>query len=191
MTIRKMHYSSLTVKDSPVEFLLAGPKGNRSGILIRSDNLKTDLIGFAVRERDQTNRIIYFGTLLKVYLGWSARRMYSVKSLSLKTQDPDSGVIHGLDDRKSVYKFCWRGDCTSYDIIAIERIFNLYIEDVLKGLNEKDDEFAEWSIAPIILCCSEAMLRKQWRRRFSLVFLGIYSVSALVFLFMTVTHFYG
>jgi len=193
MTNSKMPFEILAIRNSPVEFLVAGPRGSRNGILIRSDDLKLDLIGFAARERGHNKYsedipLLFYAFFPFVYS--QPRRKNSVKSSSLRMVDYDRNLIRGHDERESEYKFCWIGECSPSDKFAIEKVFNLYIEDVLKGLEDADNDLVEWSIAPVVLRCSQAKLRLQKFRNLSLAFIGIYSIAVLVYLFMATSRFF-
>jgi hypothetical protein len=193
MTNSKMPFEILAIRNSPVEFLVAGPRGSRNGILIRSDDLKLDLIGFAAREPGHNKYsedipLLFYAFFPFVYS--QPRRKNSVKSSSLRMVDYDRNLIRGHDERESEYKFCWIGECSPSDKFAIEKVFNLYIEDVLKGLEDADNDLVEWSIAPVVLRCSQAKLRRQKFRNLSLAFIGIYSIAVLVYLFMAASRFF-
>ena len=185
----KMSFEILTIRNSPVEFLVAGPRGNRNGILIKSDDLKLDLIGFATRESENTKFvgvILFIFYALFPFVSSQPRRMNSVKSSSPRMLDYDRSLIRGHDERDFEYKFCWIGECYPSDKFAIEKIFNLYIEDVLKGLEDADNDLVEWSIAPVVLRCSQTRLRPQEYRSRTLAFIVIYSISVLlVYLLLT------
>ena len=183
MTNSDIPFEVLTIRNSPVEFLVAGPRGSRNGILIRSEDLKTDLIGFAARERGHKKQLLRISSLVSS----RARRMNSVRSSSLRMVDDDPYLIH--DERESEYKFCWIGECSSSDWGAIEEVFILYIEDILKGLQEANSDLVEWSIAPVVLRCSEAKSRIQRFRYLQLAVIGIYLITALGFLFIAASRF--
>lgn len=178
-------FKVLTIRNSPVEFLLAGPKGSRNGILIRSDNLKTDLIGFAAKGRYYKKHVLHISSIFPS----QTRRMYSVRSSSLRMVDYDFDTIRSHDDREFEYKFCWIGECGLKDQFVVEKDFNLFINDILKGLESADNDLVEWSIAPVVLSCLEAKLRIQRFRYLTLASIGIYSIAALVFLFITASRF--
>jgi hypothetical protein len=185
MTNKKIPIEVLTIRNSPVEFLVAGPRGSHNGVLIKSEDLKIDLIGYAARERGYKK----YSARIPSFVFSQSRRMYSVKSSSLRMLDYDIDMIRSHDERESVYKFCWIGECSRSDQIAIEEIFNLYIEDVLKGLEDADYDLVEWSIAPVVLRCSQAKLRRQRFRNLKFALAGIYTIAALVYLFIAATRF--
>jgi hypothetical protein len=187
-----MKFEILAIRNSPVEFLVAGPRGSRNGILIKSDDTKLDLIGFAARESGHNKYsegiLLLFYTFFP-FLYSQSRRKNSVKSSSLRMVDCDRSLIRGHDERDSEYKFCWIGECSPSDMFAIEKVFNLYIEDVLKGLEDADNDLVEWSIAPVVLRCSQAKLRLQKTRNLILAITVIYSIAGLVYLLMAASRF--
>src|SRR5262249_1978834 len=60
------------------------------------------------------------------------------------------------DDRASHYRLAWVGDAGRNSRELVERSLNLHGEDLAKGLAEKDAEFIEYTIAPIIFACDTA-----------------------------------
>jgi hypothetical protein len=160
--------------------------------LIKSDDLKLDLIGFAARESGHnkySEGIPFLSYIFFPFIYSQPRRKNSVKSSSLRIVDYDRSLIRGHDERDSEYKFCWIGDCSPSDKFAIEKVFNLYIKDVLKGLEDADSDLVEWSIAPVVLRCSQAKLRLQKIRNLSLACIVIYSIAVLVYLLMAASRF--
>ena len=167
------HNQSLTIHNSPIEFVVVGSKGKHNGVLIRSENLKTDLIGFAARGRKDKDN---YSTLSLLFFNLiPLRRMYVVNSSSSRSIKYE----YYLDERESEYRFCWVGESSSSDRESIRDTFNRYIEDLLLGLQEGDYEQVEWNIAPVILRCSEANIRIRKKRLLTIIIVGTYLAIGL------------
>lgn len=169
---------SLTIHNSPIEFVVVGPKGKRNGVLIRSENLKTDLIGFAATGRESDDfSLSSLSWLFSLYFFLPSRRMYSVGS------SPIRAIKYDIDKRNSEYRFCWVGMCSGSDRKSIHDTFNRYIEDLLPGIQEGDIEQVEWSISPVILRCSEANTRmKKQKLQYQAIFGVYFTIIMLVLL---------
>ena len=159
--------SAFTIHNSNVEFVVVGPKGKRDGVLVRSDNVRTDLIGFA--STGHTQRDIDATSVFRRHLGPS-RRMWSVDSFPLDRTG------HEWDERKSEYRFCWVGPCSEFERNTIRNTFNRYVADLQAGIEEGALEQVEWSIAPVVLDCAVAQARGKFRRRMLVFFTGAYAV---------------
>lgn len=181
---------SLVIRNSPIEFVVVGPKGKRNGVLIRSENLKTDLIGFAAKgqEIDDIPSSSFIDFLSKnpllFPLLFPPRRMYSVGSSPIKP------IKYDLDKREFEYRFYWVGRCSRSDQKSINDTFNRYVADLLIGIQEGDIEQVEWSISPTILRCSQVNARLNIEISQYSVILGIYIMAALIFLIQSVIGFY-
>jgi hypothetical protein len=173
---------SAIIVNSPIEFAVIGAKGSRNGVLVRSQNLQIDLIGFAVTggEKPQSRssfdllRIILFS-----YIIMPSRAMNYVESSAL-------GYIgRDRDNRKSEYRLYWVGLCSSSNRKEIRETFNRYITDLLSGIEEEDLEQVEWSLAPTILGCIYAQTRaNKTRQQYSLI-MAMYILIILITLITT------
>lgn len=167
---------NLVIHRSPIEFVVVGPRGKRDGILVRSENPPLDLIGFAAigRERnDSSGPLGFFFPSLR-------RGRYSVESFPLQHSAGE------WDERKSGYRFCWVGMCSESDREKIHEAFNRYAADLLSGIQERDIDQVEWSLAPVILHCLEAQTRFKKRRLMFPILLAAYVMALLIALIVRV-----
>jgi len=160
----------LIIRNCPIEFVVVGPKGKRDGVLVRSEGLLTDLIGFAASRTEKSS--FNQDHALRLWFG-RARTMSSVDSFPLDRTG------HQWDERKSEYRFCWVGPCSDGDREAIRETFNRYVADVQAGIEERDIDQVEWSLSPVILRCVAARARTQRRKRMILT-LGVAYVMAII-----------
>jgi hypothetical protein len=172
---------SLTIIDSPIEFVVIGAKGKRNGVLVRSQNVQLDLIGVAagggenIRSRLIYERLLHI-TLITILLidGVSSRTINYVESSS-------SDYVSGdRDKRQSEYRFYWVGSCPRSRRKVIDATFNRYITDVLSGIEEGDVEQVEWSISPTILECLNAQAHYIRIRQQYLFIVAIYALIILI-----------
>jgi hypothetical protein len=163
---------SLVIPSSPIEFVVIGPQGKREGVLVRSENVEIDLVGFAADGRPKLERLSDpFSRLFFT----SSRTMNSIGSFPIHHRDDK------WDDRKAGYRFCWVGLCSDSDQGKIHEIFNRYVADLQNGIEERNVGQVEWSLAPVILHCLEAHRRLKKRKHFRLFLGAIYLIAFLIY----------
>ena len=174
-------HKSIVIHNSHIEFLVVGPKGNNNGVLVKSEKLKIDLIGFAAGSSDIDDYDKYSFSIIDLLLFISRTKMYFVESNSARLINYNNDV----DNRKTKYKFYWVGMCRSSDKKKIREIFNRCIEDLLIGIETEDIERIEWSIAPVIYHCAKAQKQLKKRRKnlafFSVTYLLIILITAILY----------
>ncbi|BAY46254.1 hypothetical protein SAMD00079811_38620 [Scytonema sp. HK-05] len=175
---------SLIINNSPIEFAVIGPKGKPNGILVRSDNLKIDVIGLAALGSENSNsysnssRDLLFGNLF-----FCPRKIWSVASVPLDQID------RNWDERKSEYRFYWVGLCSRLDKESVRKTFNRQITDLFFGIEQNDIEQVEWSIAPVVLVCSEIHIRLVKRQLRFITLLIMYAfIVVLSFIVVFLVH---
>jgi hypothetical protein len=169
--------TSFIIKNSPIEFAVVGPKGDyHNGVLVRSENLQTDLIGFAATGSDGSNSYSNSSPINLIFRTfYTSKKMYSVASA------PHKQVFTQFDNRKSEYRFYWVGACTNLDQASVRDIFNRQIVDLLSGIELGDVEKVEWSISPVIFQCSTIHKRARARTQTFSSFMIMY---AIIFFFV-------
>lgn len=171
-------HTKLVIANSPIEFVVVGPKGPRDGVLVQSDNAKLDLIGLAADQSTKERRNHSQG-LMRMLLGPS-RFINSVWSFPLDRR------VEKWDTRKAKYRFCWAGLASSLDKEQIDKTFDRYVADLQSGIEREDIEQIEWSLAPIILECTERDARRKAFRRFVLMYLctliAVFIIFFLIYL---------
>lgn len=139
----------LTLKNSPVEFVLAGPSGKHRGVLVRSDNADLSLVGAAasaseslhLESRPEISRV-----LLDRQPG-----ILAVQSPPLQNIEPSN-----LDFRQADYSFVWRGFATEKETRRIAKELAHRAADLRDALQEQSGIEVEWHLAPIIALCDSA-----------------------------------
>jgi hypothetical protein len=146
-------------KNSPVEFILIGPRGGRDEILIRSDNAGLDIVGLAVEQGIDRDFEVVPISMMSLILGGD-RQMNIVESRKVHDLEPDS------DDRVSSYQFAWVGLCSSMDREKVKDVFHSSIADLRSAIQKGSRSQVEMAISRIVLKCSSARERRLRSRRF-------------------------
>jgi hypothetical protein len=155
-------FSSVTLDESPIEFVLIGPHRSRDKVLVRSKNAGLDLLGVAadkeleykLREAQPSG-----SSLFQLPFFGKSRVLNVVESSRSEDLDPE------FDSRRSAYRFAWVGEATTLRKHDVERSLTKSIpgiRDALKAGNHPDLELA---IAPVILQCTIADQRLRRRRQ--------------------------
>lgn len=163
---------SIVIDNSPIEFVITGPKGKRDGILVKSKNAQLDLIGFAGNAHmKMDHKCLEISNSL-----WKApRTLNSAESFRLDHRNDD------WDIRKSGYHFFWSGLCSQPEREKIRDIFNRYVADMQSGIEEHDVDLIEWSLSPIVAKCFFTHINNEKRSRIKNIVSAI-AVSASLFL---------
>jgi hypothetical protein len=180
MLLRKEESWILAV-DSPLEFVITGPKGKRDGVLIRSDNMGPDLLGYAIRGRDRDDSrdseppVITDPMLiaLRTFRGVieSRRRRLNVVSSARFVQNVEE------DERNSAFGFAWVGDATAYDRKRVQETFSRHVIDLRKAIDAEEIDRIEWSISPSIYECLSAHERRKARGSFVRAYIAVVAAA--------------
>ena len=169
--------------NSPIEFVVFGPRGGRDEILLRSSNAGLDIIGLAAEKGMNREYVPFSASIISLFFG-AGRQMNIIESHKTDDLDPES------DDRVSAFQFAWVGLCSPVRRERIEHALNKSLADLRSALRKDDRSQIEMAIAPIVLACSRAHERRQRSRRFMWMTLVIYAaigIGALIFGLVTDT----
>jgi hypothetical protein len=163
MEIEKGEYY-LIATDCPIEFVILGPKGRREGILIKSDDMKPDVLGFAISERGarSTYRPELHGPvyLMSAMLGGRVERSLHVVTSMVFPHSSE-------DERSGLLRLAWRGRATASGAEFVEQVLELNAMELERAVGEGDRERIELCLAPILLKIMEANGQYEARRAFS------------------------
>jgi hypothetical protein len=160
------------IDNSPIEFIIAGPKDGRDRVLVATVNAKLDLMGAAAapgygEDIRPANDVL---SLLFPRL----RAINSVVSRPLGDVSPDS------DSRNSSFIFVWNGYTSRSGRRWVKRMFNEFLPHIHEAIAKGDKDELTWSLGPLIRHCSEEMEKGRRRRAMLLFGLSIYLIVALL-----------
>jgi len=164
----------LIIKNSPIEFVVAGPAGGRDRILIRSEHASLDLVALAVQSPDKARdypRADPLALLFGVF--GSARQLNIVSSIPIADLRPET------DPRKSKLTFAWKGFAGYLGRDQVRDALNSSVPDLFRALEANDHHDLELSIAPVVLACSEANEKKLRSQRFMWFALAVYALTGI------------
>jgi len=162
------------LSNSPVEFVLVGPRGRHRGILLRSHNAGLDLVGAAADPFKNEPGPIFQRAALGI-LALGEAEVLAVRSHSFKNQTPLSE-----DTRASGYAFLWKGLANARQVGEIEAELSKRVSDLHQGILAADIDELEWHVAPIVTLCAHAMQKRRRLRIVSVLFLGLALLGYLV-----------
>ena len=170
--------SALIITNSPIEFVLLGPFYGRDRVLIKSENAGPDLIGQALIESatEEESSSIYS----RISNPFKKPKTHIVKSM----QAYDVGTISNRkdnlffkedrDSRTSSFIYAWRGHTTKRSLKEIEKVFQLYLYDIIEGISDNDNAGAEQNIAPLIYLCHKANESEKKSKKSMSIFMVFY-----------------
>ena len=162
------------IKNSPIEFVVSGPLGGRDRILIRSDKAGLDIVAISSQSIHFDRRRRSPDPFIALF-GGHTRQLNVVSSMSV----PD--FRKEADIRKSSLNIAWIGNASIRRIDRIRDTFNRCLPDIINALQAGSAEDVEFSIAPVILDCSQANEELRRIRRAMVGILGIYGIIGLGF----------
>lgn len=172
---------SIVIKNSPIEFILVGPKGKHKGVIAKSDNSDLALIGVAASENYRPAFSI-LSWLAKVTFSIRFESYYSVRTHHLSNIDESE-----KDSRLSDYSLWWKGAVSSEDKDDIHKEFSRRAADIQNSVTNDDVDRFEWNLAPILLLCHKANQRGRIHRRlhclmfiFAAILMLIVLIDALI-----------
>jgi hypothetical protein len=193
--------SWLMAANSPIEFVLIGTKGRRNAILVRSDDVSPDLLGFVVTSDDAGQEQSHFS--IDIEIGFFKTRVMLRNAGSLfggvfasrRTLNLiQSRAIQQLgddvdrDDRPSAYRFAWVGECSTEQSKKVRAVFNEHVVDLQRSIFDNDVEQVEWNLAPTLYECMK--INASYRPRdlfYRAYFLSIAVLAAAALLITLIT----
>lgn len=169
------------IPNTPVEFVIVAPINGRDQVVVSSNNAGLDIIGLAadIYGRRQQS----WPTFLSLF-GRQRRVLKSVTGLGIPDFNPSK------DDRTSVMRFAWVGECSNQGLRYIEEKFRLHSHEIAQALVRKDRSQLEFALAPVILACTWAQNAQEGKRRFLYAALGIYLATVLLsFMYFIILNF--
>jgi hypothetical protein len=139
--------SAIVVDNSPIEFILAGPRGRGEGILVRTRNARLDLIGSCLDGKEER---------------LTRSSLYSPLSLLGVNYLPEVSVIrsHPIpvkqitdDERSGTFAFSWLGMSSLGDQEVLRTEFDRRVADIQNAIAKGDKEQVEWSLGPFVALC--------------------------------------
>ena len=163
-----------TVSSAPIEFVLVGPRmdddervigrprsAERDAVLIRTANLRPDLLALAIESRagdfSSINALIERAEILRTAPSAEPSRFALGVPDNTGKLRKLSAVRSELDDRAgertSNYVFAWAGEVDHFGKDIMKTTLLRYLADLKAGLRDGDSERIEWALAPIIYHC--------------------------------------
>jgi hypothetical protein len=157
---------------------VSGPLGGRDRVLIRSENAGLDIVALSSQSLESERRATNLDPFV-AFFGGRNRQLNVVSSMSVPDFRRDS------DNRKSSLNFAWVGLASQLRTDLIRNTFNRSLPDIFHALHSGTIEDVEFSIAPVILVCSEAHERRRQIHRARIGILSIYSVIVIaIFIYL-------
>ncbi len=192
-------YAAINISNSPLEFVLTGPVGKHSAVLVKSNDAGLDLIGAAEISKEA----------FKLFEKKRPRRsniVYSImnsrddfKSI-LQRVDTDglSNLPDNNDQRISNYVMVWKGYADDEELSTIEKELNLRSSELHDAIKRKSESEIEWLVSPVILICNKAneaiISRKNASKRafyFMMIVYVALAISAVVLQVMRSSGLFG
>lgn len=160
--------SHIIVDNSPIEFVVVGPRDGEDVVLAASHDAKLDLIGLAIpstadkrhhRQRTLSRTLVAPSRQLNVVLGGAVSDRSGYR-----------------DSRESTMRFAWVGPSSTLSREAVEDEFRRISTELKLALDEDDDEKVERYLSQVIFQCSDAVTRLERLEKLKLVVLLIYGV---------------
>lgn len=163
------------VRNSPIEFVISGPVGGRDRVLVRTEKASLDLVALSSQNTDFECRRPSSDPFVAL-LGGRSRQLNVISSMTV----PD--FRRDTDSRRSSLNFAWIGLASTIRTEQIRKTFNRCLPDLFHALETGTEDDVEFSVAPIILACSEAHERRKRIHRALYTVLGAYAVIGVAIL---------
>lgn len=172
--------------NSPIPFVILGPKGQKNVFILRSSNVTLDLLGYAVIKRKRSSGLCSFsGSIFNIKKSHNFIRSKPVDIVKTNRDDHDDS-----DMRLSEYLFCWSGNCNFQDGEKIADMFELQISDILDAIENYDIDQAELHVSSIIYLCSLANKTFSIKRKWSIFTSIIYVICLAVVSYFIISNIY-
>lgn len=165
----------IVVNNSPIEFILVGPRGKGEGILVRSEHAGLDLVGLCSD-------------------GQESRRMrpspYSPLSILGANYLLDTSVVRTNpisvkqvidDDRMATFTFSWSGMSEPREQELLRAEFDRHITDIQNAIAKGDRDQVEWSLGPLISLCLKTDKKHRFYRNVIRSILIVFTSVYLIF----------
>ncbi len=165
---------AIIVDNSPIEFILFGPKGVADGVLVRTRNAGLELIGLTTEGlTNQGTRSSPNSALL--LLGFNYH-----PECSLVRSTP-TGVSKVSDDKRlGTFTLSWFGVSSASDLERIQGEFNRRVADLQGAIADRDKEQVEWFLGPVVALCARANRKRRLSRNLITVMIIIYIIFAII-----------
>jgi hypothetical protein len=170
-----MEVESLTIKNSPIEFLLVGPQKGRDKVIVQSAGAGLDLLGLAIENQKESAMFSASPSIIGLIAG-TQRQLNVIESYQVNDLSPN------FDSRQSTMRFAWVGHCSPIRQERIRDSFNRSLSDLQKAIHTSNLADVEWAIAPVIFNCAIGNERRLRSRRVLYTTLVIYAITGLVML---------
>ncbi len=166
--------STITVRNSPIEFIVTGLKGEYNSVLVRTESAGLDLIGSRSLVSSQEPKTEWFPySLTSIFGGDDELRISSVDSYIMSRSDSDRG---------GHLTFSWKGMSSSRDQRLVHDEFNRSAADLQIALDSGDQDRVEWAISPVVYLCGRLTKKHRLsRNRVRLLFLAVLLLYAVIF----------
>jgi hypothetical protein len=163
--------TTMEVTNSPVEFLVIGPRMGKDAVLVKSKGAGLDLLGIVAggNGEDGEYRPI---ALMSLLMPWTELP----RQLNVVESDPASDLAPTSDKRRSKVRFAWVGQSDQSAKHRIERLFRSSREEIQMAVLKQDQDKLDWLLAPLILACVQASQRRLRSRATLRTFLLIYGI---------------
>lgn len=154
----------IVIENSPVSFVISGPRGRHREGLVRSTHDNLDLVSYD-HSPDYHRELVLspFAILNSLFFTQvEVERSNSVRSA------PIVGVSRGNeydDERLSYLTFSWRGNASRNTVEIVEDLFQKSSVDIFEAIQEGDSARLEWHLSAIIHACIYATTSVENRRK--------------------------
>jgi len=144
----------MIVTDSPVEFVLIGPHGEKPAVLARSAVASLELVGVSALSGEMPSP---FDFTQKNFLGRvDDRKGRPILWVTFRLQPPADAA----DSRERFVTFAWVGMSSRSDYEEINKQLANRLSDLYRAISESNSQDLEWLLAPVILLCLRANARR-------------------------------
>jgi hypothetical protein len=146
---------AIIIDNSPIEFILFGPKRKADGVLVRTRTAGLELIGLA--SGGQTNEATQSSpkSVLSL-LGFDYR-----PECLLVRSTPTSVSKVSDDKRLGTFTLSWFGASYASDLKLIQDALNLRVADLQGAIADRDREQVEWFLGPIVALVARANRKRR------------------------------
>lgn len=172
------NHAPLVISNSPIPFVISGPRGRHREVLVRSTHDNLDLISYDV-SADRQREMVSTVTILNALFSPSAEldRPNSVRSaptIAISKGSPSEELERHVEvnERLTYLTFAWRGNASRRTIEQVEELFSKSSVDIYEAIREGSAHNLEWHLSEIIRACVYATVSVEYRRK-SVVRMGL------------------
>ena len=177
--------TSMTIKNSPIPFIITTSSEGGRRVWVRSDSATLDLIGTEAltdsesrQPRSQSPTFLMLDILL--------RQSPRVNSISTDLYEPwdykgssTNYEYHNFDDRLARYHFVWRGYVTRRTYYKLETELKKRSLDISKAILNENEGDLEWHVSALVAICQYENKRINRLRKISVFFGFLYLLAFL------------